>query len=93
MGYFFYFFYMVVAFLLLMNMLLAILVDAYISIRKDSDSAAGVITDMVRQAKANTRAVTKPKVRRLTTHSGRQSYQYRAAHYQSDAWNPCPSLG
>ena len=52
---------MAVAFLLLMNMLLAILVDAYITVKEFSDKADGVITDMARQSRTGVRAASRPR--------------------------------
>lgn len=60
-GLLFYFLYMAVAAILLMNILLAILVDAYISIKAESDKADGVFTDMYRQSKASMRAMRRQK--------------------------------
>ena len=50
-----------IAFLLLMNMLLAILVDAYITVKAFSDKADGVVTDIYRQTVATKRALKRPK--------------------------------
>ena len=43
----------IISFLLLMNMLLAILVDAYIKIKTVSDNADGVAVDLYRQVRCS----------------------------------------
>ena len=48
-GYIFYYVYMIVSYFLLLNMLLAIVVDAYVSVKKSANSTDNVFVDMYKQ--------------------------------------------